>query len=215
MEWKGGRSPAASPPVAAAFAATPFALVLRDARPDPSAVGRFEKDGFIVRTSDNIGQYCSQKLGQLLEQAGARLTETPQAVLEAELLEFQVVEGGKFVGSARIRATVRPVQGQPWTQTYSGRASTWGRTHSPENFNKALSGAFADVTAAMLKDPAFAHALAPSVVPPPTTNPAYPPPPQGAYPAPPPQGGYPVAPAPPPPQGGYPLAPAPPPPPKR
>ncbi|HEY4057067.1 MAG TPA: hypothetical protein VGM39_10680 [Kofleriaceae bacterium] len=159
LEWRGvdGR-PAASLEVAQAFAAVPFSFALRDARPDPSAVGTYEDDGFVVRTADNVGAYCTQKLGDLLTRSGARLNEPPRASVETELLEYKVVEGGTFHGVVRLRMIVHGAQGD-WAKIYEGTSKRWGRTHNPENFNEALSNALEEAATHLVKDKDFADVL--------------------------------------------------------
>src|SRR5262249_52931527 len=145
--------------VAQSFATAPFAFGMRDARPDPTAVGVYQDTGFVVRTTDNVAQYCSVRFGDMLAHAGARLNEPPTAVVETELLDYQVVEGGTFAGTVRLRAFVRRGQGEPWTRTYIGKSKRWGRSHNPENFNEALSNALADVAKQLVQDDDFARAL--------------------------------------------------------
>jgi hypothetical protein len=159
LTWRGGKLPSARPPVAGAFAAAPFTFGVRDLRGDPSVVGMYESDGFVVRTTDNVAQYCSNRIGEMLSSAGARLNEAPVAVVEAELLEFRVVEAGTFNGLMRLRVIVHRGSGEPWSTVYEGKARRWGRTHSPDNFNEALSIALTDVVHHMLADDGFARAL--------------------------------------------------------
>jgi hypothetical protein len=160
-------TPIPSDLVAQSFSAAPLAFGLRDVRPDPSAVGLYEDNGFVVRTRDNVAQYCGTRMSEMLARAGARLRETPLASLEVELLEYRVIEGGTFNGLVRIRAIVRHNTGEAWARTYVGKSKRWGRTHNPENFNEALSNALADVVAQLLRDDDFAHVLigAPVVTP--------------------------------------------------
>jgi hypothetical protein len=122
LSWRGtDQSPQPSPIVAQAFAAAPVAFGLRDMR-DPSAVGLVEEDGWIVRTSDNVAQFCSNRLGEILQRAApmngsARVLET--------VLEFRVVEG-TFSGKVGIRgrAPARPMRGRRSTRARaSGGAS--------------------------------------------------------------------------------------------
>jgi hypothetical protein len=167
LQWRGvDTGPVADQAVAASFAAVPLAFVLRDVRPDPSAVGTYEDSGFVVRTGDNVGTYCGTRLGQLLESAGARLREPPMASLETELLEYRVVEGGTFHGIVRLRAIVRRPTGDAWAKIYEGSSRRWGRSHAPENFNEALSNALADVATQLVHDDDFAQVLL-AVAPPP------------------------------------------------
>jgi hypothetical protein len=167
LHWVGaGNSPKASPAVAESFAAAPIRFSLRDVRPDPSAVGSYQDDGFIVRTSDDVAAYSGSRVGEMLAKAGARLNEQPISTVDIELLEYQVVEGGAFNGSVRMRAIVSHGGGGPWAKIYEGKSKRWGRTHNPDNFNEALSNALEDATKQMLQDDGFAHALVAGAPPP-------------------------------------------------
>jgi hypothetical protein len=161
LQWKGvDAAPRPSPPVAQALAGVPIAFGLRDVRPDPTVVGSQEEDNTIVRTTDNVAQFASTRVGEMLRAAGARLDETPISVVETDLAEYKVVEGGKFNGVVALRVTVRRGGSPDWSKTYQGKSSRWGRSHSPDNFNEALSNALAEAVGFLLKDDLFAAALA-------------------------------------------------------
>jgi hypothetical protein len=175
LAWRGNDgSPKPSASVARSFAAMPLEFGLRDVRPDPSAVGTYEGSGFVVRTTDNVAQYCSSRLGDMLARAGARLAEPPKAALEAELIEYTVVESETYTGLVRLRAILRRGATEAWSKTYVGKSKRWGRTHRPENFNDALSNALADAATQLVQDEEFARALVgdPAAAPPPP--PGYP-----------------------------------------
>jgi hypothetical protein len=160
LRWRGVETmPRATGSVARAFATASLSFGLRDLRPDPTAVGVYKDGGWVVRTTDNVGQYCSDRLGEILVHAGARFTPQPSAALEAELIDYQVVEGGTFAGTVRMRAIVHRGAGEPWSKTYVGESKRWGRTHNPDNFNESLSNALADVAQKLLNDEEFATAL--------------------------------------------------------
>lgn len=170
LAWKSAdTSVKPSPMTAQALQTVPLAFGLRDTRADQTAVGTVEDDHYIVRTTDNVAQYASNRFGDILRNAGARLNDAPQAILETDLLEFRVDEGGTYKGLVRIRVTVRR-QGLPdWSRNYEGTSSRWGRSHSPDNMNEALSNALHEATERMLKDDQFGAALlgAPNAPPPP------------------------------------------------
>lgn len=160
LRWRGVEElPRPNGAVARALSTTPLAFGLRDLRTDPTAVGVYQESGWVVRTTDNVGQYCTDRMGEMLVHAGARLGQTPAVPLEAELIDYQVIEGGTFEGTVRLRAIVRRGSGEPWSKTYTGSSKRWGRTHNPENFNEALSNALADATHQLLNDESFASAL--------------------------------------------------------
>lgn len=160
LSWKAAdTSVKPSPTTAEALQQVPLAFGLRDTRADQTAVGSVEDDHYIVRTSDNVAQYASNRFGDILRNAGARLNDAPQAILETDLLEFRVDEGNTYKGLVRIRVTVRR-QGMPdWSRNYEGKSSRWGRSHSPENMNEALSNALHEATTHMLQDEQFGAAV--------------------------------------------------------
>ena len=162
LRWEGVDSPPrATPGVAQALAAVPVALSVRDVRPDPTVVGRFDNDGgFIVRTSTNVGQYVATQLGHMLRDNGARLTEQPVAGIEVDLVEYACVEGGTFEGLVRLNVTVKHGRDpNGWTKMYEGTSKRWGRTHSQDNFNETLSNALDAATRHMLEDEELGRAL--------------------------------------------------------
>jgi len=143
-------------------------------RPDPTVVGTDEATGHVVRTSDNVGQFTSNQIGALLRASGARLDEAPVAVIETDLIEYHCAEAGKFNAAVAIRVTLRGEGREPWSKGFRGTASTWGKSHSPDNFNKALSGAVQEATEQLLQDEDFGVALAGYLTPlaPPSAAPA-------------------------------------------
>jgi len=160
LQWRdASKSPVASPEVAAAFSATPFALAVHDMRRDPSAVGLVEDDGFIVRTRDNVAQYVATHLGDYFERAGARMREQPLANVDVEILELNVTEGGTFQAKTQLRVVVRRGSPDGWQRIYQGSGTRWGRTHNPENYNEAMANALEEAILAIIVDPAFAQAL--------------------------------------------------------
>jgi len=160
LAWKAAdTSVKPSPTTAQALQQVPLAFGLRDTRSDQTMVGTDEENHAIVRTTDNVAQYASNRFGDILRNAGARLNDAPQAILETDLLEFRVDEGGTYKGLVRIRVTVRR-QGQPdWARNYEGTSSRWGRSHSADNMNEALSNALHEATTHMLQDEQFGAAL--------------------------------------------------------
>ena len=160
LQWRdASKSPVASPEVSAAFAATPFALTVRDLRRDPTAIGRVEEDGHIVRTSDNVVGFVSMHIGDYMERSGARMRENPVANVDIEILELQVVEGGTFQATTQLRVVVRRGSEDGWQHVYQGKGTRWGRTHNPENYNEALSNALEEATLAIIADGEFGQAL--------------------------------------------------------
>jgi uncharacterized lipoprotein YajG len=176
LAWKAAdTSVKPSPTTAQALQTVPLAFGLRDTRADQTAVGAVEEDHYVIRTSDNVAQYASNRFGDILRNAGANLNDAPQAILETDLLEFRVDEGGTYKGLVRIRVTVRRTGFPDWARNYEGTSSRWGRSHSPDNMNEALSNALHEATTHMLQDEEFGRALLGSAI----SAPSAPPPPAG------------------------------------
>jgi hypothetical protein len=156
------KNPAATTTVDQAFAAVPIELgELRDVRTgDKSKVGTYEDDGFTVRTNGDVRAFWAGRFRALLESAGARFQYPSGARIDADLIDFDCVEGNTFDATVRMRLTVtrHDVQ-QPWSKVYEGKGKRWGRTHNPENFDEALSNALAEATRKVVQDPGFANAL--------------------------------------------------------
>lgn len=162
LQWRGvTAAPKPSQGVAWSLRAVPIALGVRDLRQDPYFVGIHEDIGHVVRTRDNVAQYTSSRIADMLLAAGARLNEPATTNVDADLLEYRVDEGGTFKGLVRIRVAVRRDGAVVWTGTYDGTSKRWGKDYSPENFNEALSNALAEATSKLVQDEGFGRALAP------------------------------------------------------
>jgi len=180
LQWTGVKVPAKPiPTVSQALASVPISFAVCDVRPDPTVVGTDVSTDHIVRTTDDVAQFTSTYMGELLRAAGARF-EAPAAVIETDLTEFNVDEAGGFNGAVGIRVTVRRGGQAPWTKGFRGTAKTWGKSHNPGNFNKVLSVAIYNATEQLLQDEGFAAALTGSAQPVAPPGPPLPPPPPGA-----------------------------------
>jgi hypothetical protein len=160
--WTGAKNPAATTAVDKAFAAGSLDVgEFRDARTgDPHVVGTYEDDGFKVRTQGDVRAFWAGRLRIMLEESGAKLGSPGQARFDADLLEFDCVEGNTFNATVRMRITVTRHDGStPWSKVYVGKGKRWGRTHNPENFSEALSSALADAGRKLVQDQEFAAAL--------------------------------------------------------
>lgn len=162
LVWAGVKhNPASTTAVGNAFNAVPVTLgELKDARTgDKSKIGVYEDDGFVVTTKGDVAAFWRGRLRTMFESAGARLENSPQARIDAELLQFDCTEGNTFNATARMKITVVRPGAEPWSKHYEGTSKRWGRTHKEENFNEALSNALAEATRKIVQDEAFAKAL--------------------------------------------------------
>jgi hypothetical protein len=165
LVWAGAeKSPPPSSSVDKAFGTVPIEIgEFKDARSgDKSKVGTYAENGFVVKTKGDVRAFWAGRMRIMLESAGAKLgAPAPQSRLDAELLDFDVLEDNMFNATVRMRITVTRKDGaQPaWTATYEGKSKRWGRSHSPDNFDEALSNAMFEAAKRLLQDDAFARAL--------------------------------------------------------
>lgn len=162
LVWAGVKqSPVATTAVDKAFSAVPITFGdLNDVRPgDKAKVGTYEEDGFVVKTNGDVAAFWRDRFRALLEGAGARLETPPIARIDADLLEYDCIEGNTFNATVRMRVSVVRNGGEKWSRLYEGKGKRWGRTHNPENFNEALGAAMAEAMRRLVQDEAFANAL--------------------------------------------------------
>lgn len=130
-----------------------------DRRADATKVGTDEETKYAFRTNSNVGTFVSDKVKQLIGDAGLKLGETGDYTIQGELLAYEVNEGNRFEAEVRILMRVFKPRATAFEQTYVGKASTFGRTHSTDNMNEALSAAMLSAVSLFLHDDLFADFL--------------------------------------------------------
>jgi hypothetical protein len=163
LEWRGVDSgPTPSPAVMDGLRrhivhVEPFV----DKRPADSPIATIEDDPHPIQTPTDVAAFCTKQFTDLLKGAGARTGEGANAVdLHAEIMDFKVIEGGLFNGEARVHFSIESGGQSTWEGVYDGKSKRWGRSHSPDNYNEALSNAFAEVVRNLIQDDSFGKALA-------------------------------------------------------
>jgi hypothetical protein len=154
---------AASSPVDKAFAAGPLEVgQFADGREgEKDVIGVFEENGFKVRTKGDVRAFWAGALRQGMESAGAKFGAPANARFDAQLLEFNCIEGNTYNATVRMKITVTRHDGTtaPWSKNYDGTSKRWGKSHKDENFTEALSSAVNEVTRKMVQDAEFATAI--------------------------------------------------------
>ncbi len=167
LEWRGVDSaPTPSPLVGGALGKRTFNLqpcVDARAQQAPSVVGKVEETNSDVVVNGNVIAFCTDRLMKLLTESGFRLAATPDAVmLTPELVAFNVVEGNTYAGDARLRMNVAVPGGTTVAGLYAGTSKRFVRSQSPDNYNEALSNAFAGAVEKFVRDEeVFGKAIAP------------------------------------------------------
>lgn len=161
LDWQGVDSaPSPSDRVTAALANKTFRLEPTvDRRSDKSKIGLDQDTHYQYRTTSNVAAFCSDRIKDMLTSAGFKLVEQGDYIIQSEIAEFNVAEGGLFNGEVRV--TFRVFQpGKPaFENVYEGKSKRWGKSHNPDNINEALSNALASATEKLVRDDALADAL--------------------------------------------------------
>lgn len=161
LHWQGvDTMPAPSDRVRAAISRKTFRIEPTvDRRGDPSKVGFDEDSHYAYRTTTNVAAFCSDRIKDMVATAGFKLVEQGDYVLQSEIAELNVAEGGLFNGDVRITFRVFTPGKPAFESVYEGKSKRWGRSHSTENINEAISNALASATEKFLRDELLADAL--------------------------------------------------------
>lgn len=161
LEWQGVDSaPSPSPRVKAALAGKNFHMEATvDKRSDQTKVGVDNDTRYQFRTTSSVADFCTTQIHEMLNASGVRLVEQGDYIVQSEIGEFNVAEGGLFNGEVRITFRVFAPGKPAFEALYEGKSKRFGRDHSVENINEALSNALASATEKFLQDDAFADAL--------------------------------------------------------
>jgi hypothetical protein len=162
LEWRGVEA-SLRPPSLVAEGLRKHTLQIEkfvDHRPQPAKIGLVQQVNEVVRTSSDVGAFCTQRFGELLTGAGATVvTSGGTLTLKPELTVFEVIEGGMFNAEAVIRVSVIEGGKEIYAGTHTGKSKRWGRSRSPDNYNEALSNALFEATKKLLDDEPLGKAL--------------------------------------------------------
>lgn len=161
LAWRGvDAAPAPSSRVRTALANKTFRIEPTvDRRTDPSRIGVDEDTHYQYRTTTSVAAFCNDRIEEMVTSAGLKVAEQADYVLQTEISELEVSEGGAFSG--KVRLTFRLFKpGRPaFESVYEGTSKRWGRSHSTENINETISNALHAATEKFLQDDLLADAL--------------------------------------------------------
>lgn len=130
-----------------------------DKRADPTKVGTDEETNYAFRTTSNVSEFATERVRKMLGDSGLKLQDTADYTIQGELLAYEVKEGNNFEADVRVLFRVFKVGSPAFEQTYMGKASNHGRTHSTDNINEALSEAMLSVVSQFVHDDLLANFL--------------------------------------------------------
>lgn len=127
-----------------------------DRRADKTRIGIDEDTSYQFHTTSNVSQFATEQVKKLLGDSGLPMVEQGEYIIQAELNEYTVKEGNTFNGDVRVLFRVFKIGSPAFENTYVGKASKFGRSHSPDNINEALSAAMLSAVSQFLHDDALA-----------------------------------------------------------
>lgn len=131
-------------------------LPFTDARDDKALIGRNTEDDEPrdVTTRDDVGGWCSQRLTELLRQAGVQVvTEGAEVVLSGEVTRFMVDEGDRYRGAVSLKLSARAGDKEIWRGLVSGDNDRFGRSYKVDNYMETLSDSFLAAASGLFTDP--------------------------------------------------------------
>lgn len=150
---------------------------LVDLRKDKTLVGENREKSYsrFVTTTDEVATHLTSHMIDLMKEAGLPIsdkTEGANLVLSGEILRYDVIETGTYKGELRLRLEIRSGDKTVWTGMAVGRASRFGRSYKPDNYQEVLSDVLVEATSRLLSDQTFLRVLSGKamVVPVPAAN---------------------------------------------
>jgi hypothetical protein len=161
LDWQGVDSaPSPSDRVRAALSRKTFRIEPTvDRRADVTKVGVDQESHYQYRTSTNVAAFCSDRIKDMATAAGFKLVEQGDFILQSEIAEFNVAEAGLYNGEVRVTFRIFAPGKPAFESVYEGQSKRWGRSHSTDNINEALSNALHGAMEKFLRDDALADAL--------------------------------------------------------
>ncbi len=130
---------------------------------DAMKVGECEAAGPTtpVQTLTPVPEFVKQALEVSLAKWKVNVSPGADRVLRTEVLQFWVLETGRFEASVRFRFTLEDGAGTLlWQGEKAGDDSTWGRTCNEKNYIQVLSLATQRALVTLFNSRAFREALA-------------------------------------------------------
>ncbi len=148
----------------------PFANVkvalkpLVDQRKDKTFVGENREKGYsrYVTTTDDVPVLLTSRVLDLMKEAGLPVSDKVEGanlVLTGEILRYGVTETQTYKGELRLLLEIHAGDKSVWKGMVVGRASRFGRSYKPENYQEVLSDVVVEAVSRMLSDQTFLRVL--------------------------------------------------------
>jgi hypothetical protein len=137
----------------------------RDVRNDHEKIGenREEDPPKSVTTSDDVGSFVSNHMGQLFDRAGLKTVAGDAPVtIRGEVRQFFVTETSTYNSQVEVQLTLMDRDGNTlWKGIASGEATRFGRSYRIDNYYEVLSDAVVNTVSSLLTSAEFRKALSP------------------------------------------------------
>jgi len=148
----------------------PFANVkvalkpLVDQRKDKTLVGENREKNYAryVTTTDDVSAFLTGRMLDLMKEAGLPVSDKAEGanlVLTGEILSYGVTENQTYKGELRLLLEIHSGAKSVWKGIVVGRASRFGRSYKPENYQEVLSDVLVEAASRMLSDQTFLRVL--------------------------------------------------------
>lgn len=167
LEWKASTKPRDMDPVDITvfqnlkLAVAPFT----DLRKNPAEIGRNVEKGEdkarLVTTKDNVSKWLAERVAEALGQFGVNVEKSGgNAKLEADIVNFYVVEGGTYTATVALKWRLKSTSGNViWEGMTSDEAHAFGRSYKADNYFESLGNATMGAVHALLSSDTFMQAL--------------------------------------------------------
>lgn len=137
----------------------PFA----DKRDTKEEIGKYIEDGANkpVTTNGNVAAWSTERFKYILMLNGiAPVENSPDVILNAEVLHLYVTEDKTYKGNVGLKVTAQNQTGNIlWQGMATGTAKRFGRSYKLENYYEVLSDAYSEAVHNLLKNSSFIQAL--------------------------------------------------------
>jgi hypothetical protein len=117
-------------------------------------------EAWTVSTPDDVGAFFTDSLRALLARNGVpTVAEGATRVLKGEVKRFFVTEGNRYQGDVVVHFVLEDGAGKTlWQGVSEGHVTRFGGFYKPENYQEALSDAFAEAVTGVLGNQSFLQA---------------------------------------------------------
>lgn len=143
------------------FTVKPFS----DARKKPEEIGkniekRISDAPLIVTTKDNVAEWLTNRVAQVLSEFDITVSKDGILALEAEVVKFYVTEESMYKADLGLKARLKTRNGDViWEGMVTGSAKRWGASYKAENYYESLSDALITTIYGLLQNDAFKRAV--------------------------------------------------------